>query len=177
VSQEDILVPLVKRLCVAHCWRDARHVKEPFTRAKLAEHIAGTHRYGLAPIKPGESTTRVGLLDLDSHDGAAPWEEMLSLADDLAFTLRQFNLEPALFRSSGGKGIHIITLWDAPQDAHSVRALMRSALHACGCSAGTAGVAKHEVEVFPKQSKVDADAYGSMFALPLCGNTKSEVLK
>ena len=172
------LMPLVERMNRSHCWlktaEGPRRLNEPFNEFMLAEHCAGRKASGLCPIAPGESTTRVALLDFDSHKGETPFDEMLRVAGDVAFALEQEGHTPILFRSSGGQGIHLYLLWDEAQDAYSVREMLRGVLGALGYSNGTAGVAAHEVEVFPKQDSVPADGFGSMWILPYAG--KSEYL-
>jgi hypothetical protein len=172
------LMPLVERLHRGHCWlktdNGPRRLAEPFTEFMLAEHAAGRKAYGLCPIAPGTDTTRVALLDFDSHKGETPWDVMLDTARNVAFALEQEGYAPVLWRSSGGHGIHLYLLWGEPQDAHSVRCLMVDALAALGLKSGTGGVAAGEVEVFPKQDSVPADGFGSMFILPWAG--KSEFL-
>lgn len=168
------LRPLVERLCVSHCWRDHWHVAKPFGAREVNEHLAGAHKYGLCPIAPGESTCRVALLDMDSHKGEVGWEEMVAMAGELALALRHAGHAPHLWRSSGGQGIHLILTWEAPQDAYTVREMLREVLEANTFRAGTGGVVKGEIEIFPKQDEVPADGFGNMFVLPWAG--KSEPL-
>lgn len=173
------LMPLVERMHRGHCWLKTpdgpRRLAEPFTEFMLAEHCAGRKAYGLCPIAPGESTCRVALLDFDSHKGETPFDEMLRVARNVAFALEQEGHAPLLWRSSGGRGIHLYLLWDEPQDAYSVRAMLVDTLALFGLKNGDGGVAAGEVEVFPKQSEVPADGFGNMFILPLAG--KSEFLE
>lgn len=179
-EKTDLLWPLVDRLHLGHCWiktRDGpRRIEQVFTPVNLSEHVVGTNTYGLCPIKPGESVTRVACLDMDSHKGEVPWDEMRRVADTVCFALEDDGYKPVMFRSSGGSGIHIFLTWDAPQDARSVRKMLESTLAMCNFKPGTKGVAAGEIEVFPKQDAVPADGYGSMFILPLGGATKSERL-
>jgi hypothetical protein len=174
------LLPLVERMHRGHCWLKTpdgpRRINEALDDFKIAEHVAGRRAYGACPIAPGESTTRVALLDLDSHKGETPWPVMLEVARTVAFALEQEGYTPILWRSSGGNGIHLFTLWDQPQDAYSVREMLREAIGALGYSNGTGGVAAKQREIFPKQSEVPADGYGSMFILPMGAGTKSEYL-
>lgn len=172
----EILQPLVARLCTSHHWRDHRHVDKPFGMQQLREHVAGTHKMGLCPIEPGGSTCRVAVLDFDSHKGETPFEVMLATARNVAGVLDlEHGIPSQLWRSGGGAGIHLYVVWDEPQDAYSVRELMRAALGACGLKEGTDGVAAAQAEVFPKQSEVQVDGCGSMFVLPFAG--KSERLE
>lgn len=173
-----LLRPIVERCHLGHCWiktaKGPRRIDKTFTEIELSEHVMGGNAYGLCPIAPGSDVTRVAVLDLDSHKGQTPWEEMRRVADRIAVSLELDGYSPTLFRSTGGHGIHIFLLWDEPQDAHSVRTMLRIAISTSGFAVGTRGVADHEIEVFPKQDEVPVDGYGSMFVLPLAG--KSELL-
>ena len=172
------LMPLVERMHRGHCWVKTpdgpRRIGEPFTEFMLAEHVAGRKAYGLCPIAPGESTCRVACLDFDSHKGETPWAQMLETAQSVAFVLEQDGYTPHLWRSSGGKGIHLYLLWNEPQDAYSVRAMLTDVLATLGLTNGAGGVGKGQVEVFPKQDSVAPDGFGSMFILP--GSGLSEYL-
>lgn len=148
---------------------------EALTRPRLLAHLSGGQPRGCCPIKAGESTTRLGLLDLDSHKGQSTWSEMAATAEEVAEELERRGCYPVAFRSSGGNGIHVYVVWDEPQDAYSVRTFLKDALAAVGFTDGTKGVASREIEVFPKQNSVPANGYGNQFILPLAG--KSEPLE
>lgn len=143
--------------------------KEPINYARLAAHCNGGPARGVCPIKAGESTTMVALLDLDSHKGEVPWPEMIEVAKVVCFALELHGLEPIPWRSSGGRGIHIFILWDDPQDAYSVRHMLQGVLDQLGYANGAGGVLKKQIEVFPKQNEVPADGFGNQFVLPLAG--------
>jgi archaellum biogenesis ATPase FlaH len=172
------MTPLVERMNRSHCWIKTtdgpRRLAEPFTEFMLAEHCAGRKAYGLCPIVPGESSCRVACLDLDSHKGETPFEQMLDIAQSIAFLLEQEGYAPHLYRSSGGHGIHIYLMWAEVQDAYSVREMLRGVLAALGYTNGAGGVAAKQIEIFPKQDEVPNDGFGSMFVLP--GSGKSEPL-
>ncbi len=167
------LAPIVSRVVTSHCWvkRDGppSHIRKPLTAERLAHHVNGGPAYGAAQIAPGESTTRVACLDLDSHKGETSWYDMQVAALRVMAQLEARGMRPIPFRSSGGAGLHIYLLWDAPQDAYGVRCLLRDALAACELRDGTKGVAAGQVEVFPKQNSVPSDGFGNMFVLPLAG--------
>lgn len=171
----DALEPIVARVVTTHCWikRGAKisHVRRPLTRERLAHHLNGGPYTGAAAIAPGATTTRIAVLDLDSHKGETPWPAMQAAALDVVRALEHRGFKPIPFRSSGGAGIHLYALWDEPQDAYSVRQTIRAALAELGYQDGPGGVAKHQIEVFPKQDAVPADGYGSMFVLPLAGQS------
>lgn len=170
------LLPLVERMHRGHCWiktpNGPRRIDEPLDDFKLAEHVAGRKAYGACPIAPGTSTCRVACLDFDSHKGETNWDEMLDTAQTVAFVLEQDGYVPHLFRSSGGQGIHIILLWDEPQDAYSVREMLKDVLVALGYENGTGGVAKKQIEIFPKQDQVEIGSFGSMFIAPGAGRSE-----
>ncbi|MBJ9686813.1 PriCT-2 domain-containing protein [Burkholderia vietnamiensis] len=169
------LAPIVSRVVTSHCWvkRDGppSHIRKPLTAERLAHHVNGGPAYGAAQIAPGESTTRVACLDLDSHKGETSWYDMQAAALRVMAQLEARGMRPIPFRSSGGAGLHIYLLWDTPQDAYSVRCLLRDALAACELRDGTKGVAAGQVEVFPKQNSVPSDGFGNMFVLPLAGKS------
>lgn len=179
MKREDFIAalrPLVDRMPTSHCWikgrNGPRHIDEPLDPVKLSEHVMGGSAYGLCPIAPGESTCRVAALDFDSHKGETPWADMALVADGVAFALEQAGYRPAQFRSSGGHGIHLYLIWDEPQDAYSVRELLRGVLADNGLTAGTGGIAKGQVEIFPKQDEVPSDGFGNMFILPYSGKSE-----
>lgn len=141
--------------------------KEALTEVRIKRHLTGGTARGTCPIKAGESTTRLALFDLDSHKGQTPWEKMVSEARGIVEALEGIGCWPVVFRSSGGRGIHIFVVWDEDQDAYSVRERMRAVLADCGLKDGAKGVAAGEVEVFPKQDSVSAEGFGNQFILPL----------
>ena len=167
------LTPIVSRVRLDVCWKKSADgipycTKKPLTENKIIEHLAGANAYGCCPIKPGESTTMVAVLDLDSHKGDTSWADMCAVAEKIALA-STLNVTP--FSSSGGNGIHLYFLWDTPQGAYSVRQYLRGVLSNCGFSDGTAGVSNNQVEIFPKQDSVPADGFGSMFILPYAGDS------
>lgn len=143
--------------------------REELTHELLLRHVNGGPARGVCPIKGGESTTMVGLLDLDSHKGETTWQEMADIAGQVLDELARRGMHAVPFRSSGGKGIHLYVLWDEPQDARSVRHALRDAIGALGFKHGTGGVKAKHIEVFPKQDNVPADGFGNQFVLPLAG--------
>ncbi len=145
--------------------------RDELTPARLAKHLNGGPYRGVCPIEAGSSTTRLGLLDLDSHGGETSWPEMTATAERIMGALKARGGAPVAFRSSGGAGIHLYLLWDEPQDAYSVRMFLADALADVGLASGAAGVSRGEVEVFPKQDEVPADGFGNQFILPLAGES------
>lgn len=134
---------------------------------RLNEHFAGTTGCGVGFITPGTSTTRLALLDLDDHTGDTPADTMTATAVALCVQLEAIGLRPTVFKSSGGRGLHIWMLWQDHQDAHSVRQALRDVLTAVGCIEGPGGVSAGQVEIFPKQTSAAIGSDGSMAILPL----------
>lgn len=151
-------------------WRKS----EPLTDELIRQHLSGGVARGVAPIKPGQKTTRLALLDFDSHKGETDWAGMVEVASAVIDELEAHGYPSIPFRSGGGNGIHLYMLWDEPQDARSVRQMLTGVLAGLGFSNGTDGVAKKQIEIFPKQDAVAVGGYGNQFILPLAG--KSEPL-
>lgn len=149
----------------------SRWTTESLHEDALLHHVNGGPARGAALIRPGESVTRLAVLDFDSHKGETPWSEMEAAAERVADHLTTKGYAPIPFRSSGGRGIHLWLVWEHPQDAYSVRMMLIEALQVCGFKNGTKGVARGEVEVFPKQNEIiDDDKHkGNQVILPLAG--------
>lgn len=167
---------ILSRCCRSHCWvRNADghpgHRQEPLDDSKVRAHLAGLKRYGVCPMAPGESTTRLALYDLDAHQGETSPEDMVLAAIEIIDRAKLMGLEAIPFRSSGGNGYHLYFMWDEPQDARSVRIALTAVLESCGFKNGTGGVAKGEVEIFPKSDSVPKDGWGSMVWLPFSGKS------
>lgn len=154
--------------------RGPQWTRDVLTPERLAKHLNGGPVRGVCPIKAGEDVTMVAVLDLDSHKGASTWQEMVDAADEVSGALLMRGILANPWRSGGGNGVHLILMWDEPQDAYSVRQELIEALADCGYTNGTGGVSKHQIEVFPKQDSVEIDRFGNQFFLPLGG--KSEPL-
>lgn len=168
----DSLEFLARHFARAHHWRNTgngpRCIKEALKRRHLEEHLMeGKAPVGLAFVAPGESTTRAALLDLDDHGGRLGWDGVIGHTKAIVSQLRANDYMPHVFRSGGGKGVHILILWKEPQDAYSVRCALKDALSESGCSVGAKGLDHEQVEVFPKQNNVAEGSYGSMAILPL----------
>ena len=152
--------------------RGPRRVACPLNDSRLLAHLAGGTPIGVYPMLPGERTTKVALLDLDSHRGETPWPTMCEEALRVIDALEAAGMHPVAYRSSGGKGVHLYLVWDQAQDAHSVRKFLQLLLKNLGYRDGTAGVGAKEIEVFPKQDYVAPGRFGSMFILPLAGESE-----
>lgn len=110
--------------------------------------------------------TRIAVLDCDSHHGEVSWPEMVALGLEILGEARKLGLRAHVHRSGGGSGLHISFVWEKPQNTRYVRHLLRRLLTSLGLRDGAGGVARREVEVFPKQDRVEAGKYGNLIALP-----------
>lgn len=174
------LAPLIERVRtdVTATRTDAGHMiwtKEALTETRLRQHLGDGRPRGVCPIRAGESTTRVAVFDLDSHRGETPWPEMLAATEALVDALERHGARPTAFRSSGGRGVHVILLWEYDQDAYSVRATLTDVLAGLGFKNGAKGVSRSEIEIFPKQDAVEPGGFGNQFILPL--HNKSALLE
>jgi hypothetical protein len=173
----DGLQPLVSRVrtdvtAIKRAARGQAWTSEPLTRERLASHVNGGPARGVCPIKEGESVTLVALLDFDSHGGETSWAEMSRVVAGVVDVLEMsWGMHPILFRSSGGRGVHLVLLFDEPQDCYSVREFMRDVLRVCGLKDGAGGVSAGAVEVYPKQDSVKVGGWGNQFVLPLAGKS------
>mgnify|MGYP003333034639 CR=1 FL=1 len=173
----NTVLDIAMRMHRGHHWaqgtdKTMRCVKAPLTKTALLKHVNGSGSpVGLCPIKPGGSTVQVANLDMDSHKGEVPWEEMCEHAATVITCAEGHGLQAIPFRSTGGRGIHLTFIWAGQQDAYSVRQLLGDVLAGAGFKPGTKGVAKREIEIFPKQDAVPEDGYGSMWILPLARNS------
>jgi len=170
----DWIAPLRQRLRAdIHAVKTSKGPKcnrRPVTDAALLAHFRGGEPVGLYPMARGSEATQSAVLDFDSHGGATPWVEMFDTAQRVALTAASRGLVAHGFRSSGGRGIHLIFVWDAPQHAYSVRQHMFEVLEENGLTNGACGgIAAGVVEVFPKSDR--CHDCGNMFVLPLGGES------
>lgn len=150
----------------------SRWTGDALTPALMAKHLNGGPARGVCPIHEGQSVTLAALLDFDSHKGEVPWSDMVALAAKIHDHMEAKGYPSTVFRSSGGSGIHMIFIWDDPQDAASVRAALREGLAEFKLRDGAGGVKAGQVEVFPKQDEVHTGGYGNQFILPLAGKSE-----
>jgi putative DNA primase/helicase len=160
-------ITAVKRADGVQAW-----THQPLTAERLAKHLNGGPARGVCPIMAGQSVTLLSVLDFDSHGGELDWLAMSAAARRVADALELgVGAAPILFRSGGGRGLHLYCLWEQPQDAYSVRTMLRQVLAACGLRSGSGGVGKGQVEIFPKQDSVQIGGSGNQFILPLAGHS------
>lgn len=169
----DWIAPLRQRLRADIHGRKTHNgqkcARRPLSVQALSAHFTGGEPVGLYTMAKGSDTTQVAVLDLDSHQGATNWPDMFAAAQSLAARSGERGLIAHGFRSSGGRGVHLIFVWDTPQHAFSVRQLLRDVLAADGLKSGAAGIVSGQAEIFPKQDQ--CFDCGAFFVLPLGGKS------
>jgi len=171
------LTPLVKR---AYTGRTARRVnkghdiwtQDPLTQELLRAHLEEGPLRGVCPIAPGDDRTAIILYDLDDHGGVLTWADKAGVAQRIINAAEAHGVYLSPVSSSGGNGIHLIGLWQEPQDAYSVRELGREILTAADLDEGAGGLEQFQVELFPKQNRVAEGNAGNQAILPLGGNSR-----
>ena len=136
-------------------------------KSEALGHLTNGIKYGVGFIEAGTDVVRKAALDLDDHDGDVGWSGMTDLAMALIDACHNRGLHAHAYRSGGGNGINLWYVWEEYQDAYSVRALLREIISDLGYREGSGGVAKGQIEVFPKQDNVPEDGKGNCLALPL----------
>lgn len=168
---EALLSRVRRDVTAVHTAEGMKWTKQSMTPRRLAAHLNGGPARGVAFVAPGSDRASVGLLDLDSHKGETPWPSMVQALVKVVAALRARALEPSVWRSRGGRGIHVYVLWARPQQAAAVRAVLREAIQEAGFRSGTKGVGAGQIEVFPKQDSVPVDGFGSQVILPGAGQS------
>ena len=132
--------------------------------AALSEEVVIGHLTGRQPIAIypviGDQT-RIAVLDFDNHDNELTFDEMGARVLQLVHDLISTGLRPLAFRSGGGAGIHIWLVWKEPQKARSTRRLLTRIAARHGLKIGTGGLKAGEVEIYPKQDRVEDDQVGA----------------
>lgn len=146
-------------------WR-YRPVKIAIDEDVLQRHLSNNPNIGMYLFEAGGSSVRIAAFDLDDHDKVVAWDRMRLSARDIMQTAKQFGLVLWPIRSGGGSGVHLFARWDSKQSAAGVRRLMQTVLAACGLREGPGGVAREEIEIFPKQDAIAEDGFGALIALP-----------
>lgn len=155
--------------------REARWKYKPVVRPVDRDALRLHHRYGPYLgryfISPGTSVVRLGALDFDDHESELHWDDMRNAAATVAEHAVRLGYYPYAVRSGGGRGIHIFFFWAEDQPAAAVREFLQTAISATGYKEGSGGLAKGEIEIFPKQCEVADGEFGNLIALPFGRNS------
>jgi putative DNA primase/helicase len=153
-----------------------KRTSEPLTDAVLGRHLNGGPHAGMYIYPAGDYRTRLLVFDLDDHDGNLGWEAVRKAALAVAMVADRYGLRLLPLRSGGGAGAHLAVRWDEPQNGRYVRALAGTIIAEVvwkiddnveiRYQEGTGGLAKGQIEIFPKSGRVLEDGYGSLVALP-----------
>ncbi|MCR9258581.1 MAG: DUF3987 domain-containing protein [Pseudomonadaceae bacterium] len=92
---------------------------------------------------------QIAQFDLDDHDGATTWAQMVDAAKKITATAKQHGVHLIAFKSKGGKGIHLYARWEQPTYFGHVRKALRGICEEIDFKEGQKGVADQELEIFP----------------------------
>jgi hypothetical protein len=129
----------------------------------IERHLRTDPAIAVYPLQGDQ--TRIGVIDIDDHDGRGEWGDMLAAGARVASAISDLGFKCFAFRSGGGNGLHIWTVFRMAQPAWLVRQMLSKVLETAGLQKGTGGLRKGEAEVFPAQDK--STAFGNPIALPL----------
>ncbi|MGD1886608.1 MAG: DUF5906 domain-containing protein [Cohaesibacteraceae bacterium] len=130
----------------------------------IAAHLSGEQPIAIYLF--GNDETHLAALDVDNHDGELDWEQVVAEVQPLVTDLTARGITPLVVRSGGGSGLHIWLVWRTPQKARGIRRFLKRLLQKTGLSSGAYGLAKGEVEIYPKQDRVSEGKFGNPIALP-----------
>jgi hypothetical protein len=146
-------------------------VREPFTPAVARNHLMGTYTVGVYPLRL-DNSVRLLCFDLDLTKEALKHaagsvrsmqgcqERVQQTANALHDRLAGLGI-PSHLEDSGYKGRHVWVLFEEPVPARVVRRLARRVLAGHELPDGV------QIEVFPRQSRVNAGSLGNLVKLPL----------
>lgn len=136
-------------------------VKGPMVPDFWPRHLKGDERFGVPFLV--KDRCRAAMVDVDDHSSVG-WDTVTRAVDAILNELSLVGLIGLPFRSGGGAGVNIWLIWSDDQQAAGVRAAIRAAIERAGYTVGAGGIAKGQVEIFPKQDK--AHGAGNCAALP-----------
>lgn len=165
----------------------------------IHDHIEGTRSWGHYLLDT-DSTTKIFAYDIDAdaeyrHVVTNPndpgyermWFIIHTMAEGLGSRAQRVSREigincKVILNYGGGKGMHVIGIFDEPLPAEASRSLAEAILGSFNCFQLHRGDIfwKHKeyypeltIEIFPKQTKVDPGGYGNLMRLPLGVNAKT----
>jgi len=154
--------------------KEDQPLREYFIRRHLT-HVGAS--IGIYLTDQGHDSCYMLVLDFDDHDGTLDPGVMKDAVAQVKKILKNLGLKSSVFKSGGGKGLHVWITFSTRVRNRKLRRLARNILakieifidgKITPLKEGNNGSLKNGyVEVFPKQDKVDIGRYGSLIALPL----------
>jgi hypothetical protein len=141
-----------------------RRINAPITSEVIVGHLNGTQPIAVYAVI--EDQTYLAVLDLDDHDRTLDWADLVAAAKPIVDALKRLGFKVLCCRSGGGAGLHICLIWRDPQPARLVKQFLRNLIEKLGFKHGSGGVQAAEIEVFPKNDRVNEGNYGNAVALP-----------
>ncbi len=164
--------------CFARQWVDREKasqgyvpVRRPLEAADVMEHLQGRKTYGIYLLQQ-DSRVRLGVIDADLNLSLRS-SEAIGKKRDLVRREQRYLLSrltemgaarhlPCLVEFSGGKGFHFWFFLEEPLPAGQVRRVLQSLAGAI-----QADLSCFQLEVFPKQDRLEGKGLGNLVKLPL----------
>ncbi|MEJ5347611.1 MAG: CRISPR-associated primase-polymerase type A1 [Desulfosoma sp.] len=164
--------------CFARQWVDRNQgtqgyvpVRRALEMADVMDHLQGRKTYGIYLLQQ-DSRVRLGVLDADlrlelrNREGMAQKRDLVRreqryLLTRLMETAKSWHL-PCLVEFSGGKGFHFWFFLEEPLPAALVRAVLQRL-----AARLQPDVSCFQLEVFPKQDRLEGKGLGNLVKLPL----------
>jgi hypothetical protein len=147
-------------------FREYTTVHKPPTKEVYGQHLTGEISLGIIPIR-ADGKCKFGAIDFDDHkkDGIEikdfDYEALLK-------KIKFLKLPLIVFKSKSG-GAHAYLFLQEWVPAIDVRHILKKMAYALGCS--------RDIEIFPKQDKIEPDDSGNFINLPYhAGNTRVAVV-
>ena len=132
--------------------------RAPLTDDDLLKHLSGEQRVGVYLLDPATlGRVRLAVVDIDDKQREHALEDLITFAQRIDNEIGKLGLLSWACTSSSGHGIHLWLAWDQPQDAQTVRALLKEAV--------TKAVVPVHVDLFPGNVQ-SAEDLGTLIALP-----------
>lgn len=146
-------------------------VRQAMTLENVEEHVQGRMTYGFYLLQ-ADSRVRCGVIDADIiarlRSGKLAVEDKIILKRERTYMISrirersaEIGLEPVV-EFSGYKGFHFWYFFSKPVDASLVRSVLIDIAQPVD-----ADISSFDLEVFPKQGKLNAKGFGNLVKLPL----------
>ena len=139
-------------------------LEEEVTEDHLTDHVLNKQPIGLYVMDPAsDGYTRCAVIDIDDHDKALQFEQLVEEAVNLSVVLESHLLLPWACTSGSGHGIHLWLFWKEPQVSAQVRATLKKIVNDVA--------PRCHVDIFPAQDRLNGGV-GNLVALPLARSSR-----
>jgi len=128
-------------------------IRRNMTAADICAHLNGKKSYGIYPINPKNNCCWLTVIDIDDKN--------ISFVQKIKNAAYKIGLDEQqiICEISGNKGYHIWIFYAEPIDAIKARSLGKIIV--------SLSEIERDIEVFPKQNRIDEKGFGSLVKLPL----------